>query len=238
MCKSKMYKPYNDLECKFKDEVFNGFHKFSDGKHEVLPLIFTKSPSSDDDQCATKFNDHTIWVHYWQQTTRVVLLVNPTLFSQMCGSVQLQCSKFAFALIAKLNCCFLNQEFMNVFGCGLSTYVEWTSHLKSQVNNYPALLTKGGMEIYNSTSLNFALNSSSLMSRNFLTFFRLLILTLFVLPIVICTCVCIRARCCSKSTSMVDAIHSIVTIVTNIHPSSSFYLLDLEWKQMKGLNLQ
>jgi hypothetical protein len=44
-----MYKPYNDLECKFKDEVFNGFHKFSDGKHEVLPLIFTKSPSSDDD---------------------------------------------------------------------------------------------------------------------------------------------------------------------------------------------
>ncbi len=49
MCKSKMYQLYNDLECKFKDEVFNGFHKFLDGKHEVLPLIFTKSPLGDDD---------------------------------------------------------------------------------------------------------------------------------------------------------------------------------------------
>ncbi len=49
MCKSKMYELYNDLECKFKDEVFNGFHIFLDGKHEVLPMIFTKSPLGDDD---------------------------------------------------------------------------------------------------------------------------------------------------------------------------------------------
>jgi hypothetical protein len=44
-----MYELYSDLECKFKDEIFNGFHKILDGKHEVLPLIFTKSPSSDND---------------------------------------------------------------------------------------------------------------------------------------------------------------------------------------------
>jgi hypothetical protein len=49
MCKSKVYKLYNDLECKFKDEVFNGFQIFLDDKHEVLPLIFTKSPSGDND---------------------------------------------------------------------------------------------------------------------------------------------------------------------------------------------
>jgi hypothetical protein len=44
-----VYKLYNDLECKFKDEVFNGFQIFLDDKHEVLPLIFTKSPSCDND---------------------------------------------------------------------------------------------------------------------------------------------------------------------------------------------
>jgi hypothetical protein len=41
--------------------------------------------------------------------------MNLTSFSQMCGSVQLQCSKATFALIAKLDSCFPNQEFMSVF---------------------------------------------------------------------------------------------------------------------------
>ncbi len=44
MCKSKMYELYNDLECKFKDEVFNGFHRFLDGKHEVFAFDFHKIP--------------------------------------------------------------------------------------------------------------------------------------------------------------------------------------------------
>jgi hypothetical protein len=39
-----MYKLYNDLECKFKGEAFNGFHNLLESKHEELPLIFTKSP--------------------------------------------------------------------------------------------------------------------------------------------------------------------------------------------------
>jgi hypothetical protein len=77
-CKSKMYKLYNDLECKFKGEAFNGFHNLLKGKHEGLPLIFTKSPLADVDLCATKFNGHTIWVHYWQQTIGVGLLMNLT----------------------------------------------------------------------------------------------------------------------------------------------------------------
>jgi hypothetical protein len=82
-----MYKLYNDLECKFKGKAFNGFHNLLEGKHEGLPLIFTKSPLGDVDLCAIKFNGHTIWVHSWQQTIGIVLLVNLTSFFQMCGSV-------------------------------------------------------------------------------------------------------------------------------------------------------
>jgi hypothetical protein len=63
MCRSKMYKLYNDPKCKFKGEVFNGFHNLLDGKHEGLPLIFTKFPSCDDDWYTTKFNGHIVWVH-------------------------------------------------------------------------------------------------------------------------------------------------------------------------------
>jgi len=51
------------------------------------------------------------------------LLMNFTLFSQMCGLVQLQCSEATFALIVKLDFSFPNQEFMSVFGCGLSALV-------------------------------------------------------------------------------------------------------------------
>jgi hypothetical protein len=72
-----MYKLYNDLECKFKGEAFNGFHLL-EGKHEGLSLIFIKSPLGDVDLYAIKFNRHTIWVHSWQQTIGVALLVNLT----------------------------------------------------------------------------------------------------------------------------------------------------------------
>jgi len=48
------------------------------------------------------------------------------------------------------------------------------------------------------------------MTPNFLAFFRLLILTLFVLPIVICICAYIKVKQYFKSTSMVDAIRSIL----------------------------
>lgn len=72
-----MYKLYNDLECKFKGEAFNGFHLL-EGKHEGLFLIFIKSPLGDVDLYAIKFNGHTIWVHSWQQTIGVALLVNLT----------------------------------------------------------------------------------------------------------------------------------------------------------------
>ncbi len=65
MCRSKMYELYNDPKCKFKGEVFNGVHNFLEGKHEGLPLIFTKPPSCDDDWCTTKFNGHIDWVHFW-----------------------------------------------------------------------------------------------------------------------------------------------------------------------------
>ncbi len=49
MCKSKMYKLYNDLGCKFKGETFNGFHNLLLNKHEGLFFIFIKSLLDDDD---------------------------------------------------------------------------------------------------------------------------------------------------------------------------------------------
>jgi hypothetical protein len=81
MCRTKLYELYIDPKCKFKDEAFNGFHSLLVGKHDGLPLLFIKSPAIDDDWCATKFNGHILLVHFWDQTARVALLVNPTLFS-------------------------------------------------------------------------------------------------------------------------------------------------------------
>jgi hypothetical protein len=54
------------------------------------------------------------------------------------------------------------------------------------------------------------LNSSSLITFNSLTILRLLILTLFALPIVIFICAYIRTRHSFESTSMVDATHSML----------------------------
>jgi hypothetical protein len=81
MCKDKLYELYNDLECKFKDETFNAFHSLLVGKHDGLPLLFIKPPTIDDDWCVTKFNGHTILVHFWDKIVGVVLLMNLTLFS-------------------------------------------------------------------------------------------------------------------------------------------------------------
>ncbi len=65
MCKDKLYVLYNDLEYKFKDEDFNAFHNLLVGKHDGMPLLFIKSPTIDDDWYVTKFNGHTILVHFW-----------------------------------------------------------------------------------------------------------------------------------------------------------------------------
>ncbi len=48
------------------------------------------------------------------------------------------------------------------------------------------------------------------MTLNFLIVFKLLILTLFALPIRICICACIRAKHCFESTFVVDAIGSML----------------------------
>ncbi len=87
MCKVKLYELYIDHECKFKDEVFSAFHSLLARKHDGLPLLFIKSPTIDDDWCVTKFNGHTTLVHIWDQIVSVVLLVNLTLFLNICGSI-------------------------------------------------------------------------------------------------------------------------------------------------------
>jgi hypothetical protein len=80
MCKVKLYELYIDHEFKFKDEAFNAFHNLLPRKHDGFPLLFIKSPTIDDDRCATKFNHHITLVHFWDQTIGVVLHVNPTSF--------------------------------------------------------------------------------------------------------------------------------------------------------------
>jgi hypothetical protein len=91
MCKVKLYELYIDHECNFKDATFNAFHSLLTGKHDGLPFFFIKSPTIDDDWCATKFNGHTTLVHSWDQIVGVVLYVNPTLFFNTYGLVQLKC---------------------------------------------------------------------------------------------------------------------------------------------------
>jgi hypothetical protein len=91
MCGVQLYELYIDHECKFKDEAFNAFRSLLVGKHVGLLLLFIKSPTIDDDWCAIKFNGHTTLVHFWDQTVRVVLLVNPTFFFNICGYIQLKC---------------------------------------------------------------------------------------------------------------------------------------------------
>jgi len=89
MCRVKLYELYIDPKCKFKDEAFNAFHSLLVGKHDGLPLPFINSPTIDDDWCATKFNGHIFLVHSWDQTVGVALPMNPTLFYNICGYIQL-----------------------------------------------------------------------------------------------------------------------------------------------------
>ncbi len=65
MCKAKLHELYIDPKCKFKDETFDAFHNLLVRKHDGLPLFFIKSPTIDDDWCATKFNGHIILFHCW-----------------------------------------------------------------------------------------------------------------------------------------------------------------------------
>jgi hypothetical protein len=48
--------------------------------------------------------------------SEVALPMNPTLFSSICGFVQLQCFEIAHAFSNELNTCFPSQELMNAFG--------------------------------------------------------------------------------------------------------------------------
>ncbi len=48
---SKLYELYIDMQCTFKDEVFNAFHSPLVRKYDGWPLVFIKFPTIDDNWC-------------------------------------------------------------------------------------------------------------------------------------------------------------------------------------------
>lgn len=60
------------------------------GKHDELFLIFMES-IVDDRWCVTSFNNLMNPIHYWEQTIKVALFINRTIFSKICDYAILQC---------------------------------------------------------------------------------------------------------------------------------------------------